>query len=145
MKHVCGPSNSPPPSARIFTRVSRLWVVVFVPIGVVASVALPPDPITELVTYGLTALISVPLAVRHVRAGKPLAPLGEFFVTVFAIQIALAVLLVPLLFVLVWQDVAVSFPESVRAVFVLGIHVLAFRRVYPETWAQTKATVRGLT
>lgn len=113
-------------------------VVCFGPVGVVASVLLPPDPITQLFTVGVVALVSAPLAVWHVRTGRSLAPLGELFFTVVALQTLALVAAIPFVYLAGWLSVSVTLSPVVGVPFVLALYPLAYYLVYRDGWAEAK-------
>lgn len=119
------------------------FLVLFGPAAVVASTTLPAAPSAQLPVLGVVAAVALPAAVWHVRAGKSLAPLGEFFFTVVAIQTLLIVALLPVFSLLVWQGVSVQLPDALGPLVVLAVYVVAYVNVYRDGWERLKARVAG--
>ncbi|SDM48909.1 hypothetical protein SAMN04487949_1833 [Halogranum gelatinilyticum] len=119
------------------------FIVLFGPAAVVASVTMPPAPSAQRPVLAVVGVAALAAAVWHVRAGKSLAPLGEFFFTVMALQVLSMVPLIPAFYLLRWQGVSVELPTELGALYVLAVYGVTYVHVYRDGWERLKTRVAG--
>jgi hypothetical protein len=117
------------------------FLLAFGPVSVVGTYAFPPDAVTTLLDFGVTALVAAPLAIWYWKRGRSLGDLGMFFFWVMALTLVFGTSAFGILAATGPVETGSVADLAVTSALLLAVYAGAYHMVYRDGWARFRAAL----